>query len=140
MLPQSLQFRSKDERPGRMKIVKRFDAQMIARKKQFAAAVINDCEGEHPAKSLHAFFPPLFPAMNDYFGIGFGAKLVPGGLQLNAQLAKIIEFTVVGNPNRSILVAHRLAAGRQIYNGQTTMTECYGMAAIRSLPVRSAMP
>ena len=47
------------------------------------------------------------------------AKTVPLALEVAAQIGEVVNFAVVGNPDRAVFVAHRhVAVGRKIENGQ----------------------
>ena len=108
-------------------------------RKSSPAPVVGNHEGEHAAKALDACFSPLLPGMDNHLGIGGGAELVTGCLQLAAQLAEVIKLAVVGDPDAAVFVAHGLGAGLQVDDRQAPMTEGDGMLAMQAFPVRPAM-
>src|SRR6267154_5714420 len=71
-------------------------------------------ESEHAAQLLNALRPILFIKMNNDFGIGMSEAAMAAGLQLRAQLGKVIDLAVVDNPNGLIFVEDRLVPARQV--------------------------
>ena len=70
---------------------------------------------KHPAKSLDTGKTPLLISMDDYLGIGIGAKHVTGLKQFLFERLEIIDLTIEHEPYRFVLVGHRLvASGRKI--------------------------
>ena len=62
--------------------------------------------------------------MDDSFCVGMRTKAVPLTFKLAAQIGEVIDLTVVGNPHRSIFVAHRhMAIGGEIENGEAAASQ-----------------
>src|SRR5271155_752757 len=61
----------------------------------------------------------------DYnFGIRVGSKTVAFALQLPAKFGEVVDFAVVRDPKRAVLVAHRhVGLGRKIKNGKAAAAE-----------------
>src|SRR5437660_1932957 len=86
---------------------------------------------------------PFLVSMNDYFGVRrIGAEAMTCIDELTPEPAMIVNLAVVGDPDRSVLVRHRLrGGGTQIDNRQAPMPE--SDASVRGYPharpVRPAM-
>jgi hypothetical protein len=66
----------------------------------------------------------LFVKVDDDFRVRVGNKVVAFALQLTAKLGEIVNFAVVGDPDRAVFVAHRhVAVGRKIKNGKAAAAE-----------------
>jgi hypothetical protein len=56
------------------------------------------------------------------FGIAVCSIAVAGGFQSRTQIRVIEDFAVVDNPQRAVLIAHGLRAGRDVDDAQAAMT------------------
>src|SRR5262245_56348548 len=75
-----------------------------------AAVVQTKCEhGIEPRKGADA---PLFDGGQQDFSIALGLKFDPDMLQLDFELAEIVEFAVVGDRSATSAANHRLATAR----------------------------
>ena len=120
-LQQGLHFGRKGQLSAALAVVERLDSKMIARQKQFRRrrAQIADGKCEHAIQPIQALHTVLFVKMNHCFRVGMRAKTVPLALEVAAQIGEVVNFAVVGNPDRAVFVAHRhVAVGRKIENGQ----------------------
>src|SRR5258708_39750012 len=64
--------------------------------------------------------------MNDDFGVGMRTKTMRIGfaLKLTTQIGEVVDFAVVGDPHRPILVAHgHVAIGGKVEDGKTTASQ-----------------
>src|SRR5216684_6970836 len=64
--------------------------------------------------------------MNDDFRVGVRAKTMGVGfaLKLTPQIAEVVDFAVVGDPHRPILVAHgHVAIGGKVENRKTAAAQ-----------------
>src|SRR5690242_11899441 len=77
MLEDGLDFRSEDEQAVNNRVVKRVDAEMIARQKESPVlAVVND-KGKLAIDLVKEVHPMLFVEMKQDFDVGAGAELMP---------------------------------------------------------------
>ena len=88
---------------------------------------------------LHAIRAPCLVGVNEYFGIGSRAKPVPERLKLRPQLAKIVNFAVVNNRARPVLIPDGLTAARQINNAQPPHSQHSPGRGQQPVFIRSAM-
>src|SRR5579871_4935457 len=123
----------------RLKILKRLDAQMIARQEHDAAAIIRNREGKHAPKALNAALAPFLPGVNNDFGIRRRPERVARGLQFGPQLAEIVQLAIVGDPDLAVFVRHRLTAGDEVDDRQAAMAQSNGTMNMHALPIRTAM-
>jgi hypothetical protein len=61
--------------------------------------------------------------VNDYFGIGIGAKDMPPASQLFSQLSIVINFSIKYDPNRAVFIGNRLVASIKVYDRESAETE-----------------
>ena len=75
MRQQRFQLRAESERAiAKQGIVKRLYAEPVAGEEQRFAVAVPKGEGEHAAKALDAILTPLFPGMDDHFGVTLRAE------------------------------------------------------------------
>ena len=87
--------------------------------------------------------------MDDGLGVGRGGELVAQRDQLSAQAGEIVDLAVEDDLNLAVFVAHRLPAGREIDDGQSSMRQAYSVVTVTDIllekalaigtPVRNAM-
>jgi hypothetical protein len=78
---------------------------------------IPDREGKHAAKFIKALFAPVGVRFQDHFRVGKAAEVHALPLQLRANLAKVINLTVVDDPVAGCGIVHGLVpVGRQVEN------------------------
>src|SRR5262249_55493018 len=77
--------------------------------------------------------------VDDDLGIGCRVEAMAGSLELGSQFAKVVDFTVEDDPDRTILVVDRLVAGRQIDDAQAPHSECDPLIDPRAFVVRATM-
>src|SRR3546814_8295253 len=97
--------------------------QPVAREEQAAALMIVDREGEHTVEARQAVGAPLAPGGDDDFGIAAGAETMAAILEFGAQLAEIVDLTIIGERDELVIARHRLRAaldidGRGAENGK----------------------
>ena len=61
---------------------------------------------------LYNFIAPLFISVDDDFSIRVRAELMSGGDELGPKFLEVVDFTVEGDPDGLILIAHGLMASR----------------------------
>ena len=67
-------------------------------------------EGKHSAKPADALLPILLVGVHYGFGIAMALIAMAGGFQLRTQVRVIEDLAVVGDPEESVLVGHRLGS------------------------------
>src|ERR1700741_1853101 len=73
--------------------------------------------------------------MDDNFRVVLSIKLMPAVLEFGPQFRKVVDFTVVDDPGRAILVEHGLVAARDINNGKTAHAETRAVGDIDTFVV-----
>ena len=66
---------------------------------------------------------PLFVGVNDGLGVGARAVAMAGGFELRPDVGVVVDLAVEDDPDRAVLVRHRLMAGRQIDDAQPPVAE-----------------
>ena len=92
-------------------VIKRLDAQPIARTKEPAPLAVPDREGEHAPEKLEAVLPVFFICVQD--GLGVAAAVVPvaEGLQPGAQRGMVVDLAVEDDHEPAVATEHRLMTG-----------------------------
>ena len=88
-----------------LKEEKRLLTDMIAREKQARLRPVPDRERKHPAQVAHAVGAVLFVEMDDDFRVRGGLEFVTLGLEVAAEIKKVVDLAVKNNPNGSVFVA-----------------------------------
>jgi hypothetical protein len=94
---------------------------MVARQKQFgpARAEIAEGKGKHAIQPMNAIRTLLFVKVDYDFRIGVRGKVVAFVLQFTAKFGEVVDFAVVGDPDRAVFVAHwHVPIGRKIKDGK----------------------
>src|SRR4051812_36693965 len=82
-------------------------------------------------KPLDAADALLFVEVEDGLGVGVRPVLVALGLELGAQGGVVVDLAVVCDPDRSVLVGHRVVPrGREVDNRQPPVTEGYSLTRL----------
>src|SRR5580693_768146 len=103
-------------------IVERLDAEAVARCDQTLTALVEQHKGKHAAQARQKLLAMNIVTGEDAFGVRRGAKRPSIG-EGRAQLAVIVDFTVMGD-DRSVRPLHGLRAGRgEIDNGEPAMRQ-----------------
>src|SRR5262245_33521258 len=107
-------------------VVQRLDADTIADEPQLTRTPVPQREREHAAQPGDTVDAPLLEGMEDDFGVAvIGPPAVtPRRFELATQLAVVVNLAVVADPDRLVLVGHRLAGGwRQVDDRQAAMAK-----------------
>ena len=124
MLEDRLDLGAEEHALRQQRVVQRLDAEPIAGEEELAPARVPDREGEHPVQALDARGALLLVEVDDRLGVGRGPEAVPARLEPGAQLAVVVDLAVVGDPDRPVLVGHRLmAGGREVDDREPPMAE-----------------
>src|SRR6267142_5973474 len=109
-----LDLGSKNQAIIQLRIVKRLDAEPIARQQQLTGVFpqIQYREREHSVQPVQQLEAPLFVPMNEYLGICMRAETMAFCFQLSSQRRKVINLAVVADPHAAILITHGHVARR----------------------------
>ena len=119
--------------------MKRLHAQPITREEQALPPRIVKREGEHAVQPVEHRRAPRLPAVKQHFGIAIGAEDRALGLQLGANLLKIIDFAIVGDGDALVGGKHRLRAAAEIDDRQPAMAEADAGRRPHPRSIRPAM-
>ena len=136
VLEQALDFTAEQElaRVG-LGVVERLDAEDIACAVHFVGLGIPHDKGEHTAQHTGQLGAVLLIAVDDDLGVAVGLEDVALGLQLGAQIHKVIDLAVENADNRAILIVHGLLACSQVNDAQAAEAQCNGGAGILAADV-----
>src|SRR5207245_1188172 len=81
---------------------------------------------------------PFLIAMDEDLGVGLGGEPVAGREELLAELAVVVDLSVLDDPHRRVLVGHRLVAALDVDDRQPRHAESYAvwMDSSASRPIR----
>ena len=139
MLEQHFDFGGKSEEPAVPKVVEGFYAKAIAHAEKLFSVLIPNGVRKHAAIARYGLIAPLFVGMDAGFGIAMTLIAMSRGFEFGTNVGVIEDLAVVGNPQRVVFIAHRLAAGREIDDAQAAMTDCYLSLHVEAVGVRSAV-
>ncbi len=126
--------------PG-ARVIQRLDAEPVAGEKEAALAGVPEGEGEHAAEPMEEpLDAPRFVAVDEDLGVRRRAKPVAEREKLAAELAKVIDLTVVGEKDIVVLVGHRTGRRRrEVDDREAPVSQEDGAAVVLSLSVGAAM-
>ena len=122
-----------------MKIIKRLDAQAIARQEKLAPRLVPNGEGEHATQVLDTAGAMFFVQVQDRFRVTVRAIDVAASFQLRAVVRVVIDLSVIGDVQRAVLVGHRLMTAGHIDDAQSAMAQTDGAVDEDALIVRATM-
>src|SRR5580704_15098961 len=125
-LQQGFDFGRKGKTASLLHVVERFYSEMITCHKQSgpAGAQVANAEREHTVQAFNAVRAFLLVEVNNHFRVGLRHKSMTLHLQLMAQLGKIVDLAVVGDPDSSVFVAHgHVTAGGKVNDGKSTASK-----------------
>src|SRR5439155_17365743 len=118
----------------------RLDAEAVAGEEEPAPAGVPERKGEHSVDGGEQALAFFFIEMDDHLGVGAGAKAMAPRLQPRAQGLEAEELAVVREPDRAVLVRHRLAArGAEVEDGEPAVGEAETAVAVEALVVGPAV-
>ena len=94
MLEDALDLGCEDEAAVLLRVVKRLDAEEVARTEQLARIAVPDGEREHAAQAVEHAFAPCQIAREQDLGVGVGLELPALRLKLGAQVAVVVDLAV----------------------------------------------
>ena len=100
--------------------VHRLDAERIPHQRQSGGGLVVDRKGEHPAQPLQAGRAPGAPALQDDLGVGFGTESDASATEGVAELAVVVQLTVVAEV-QAVLAERLISGGGQIDDREPSM-------------------
>src|SRR5450755_3787082 len=88
-----------------------------------AIAQVEQGESEHAAQLVEAIFAPLFPGMDENFGVGLSGEAMAAEKQSFAQLAIVVELTVEEDGCVVSFIPDGLIAAGQIDDAEAAHAE-----------------
>ncbi|MOA47448.1 hypothetical protein D3C78_1700860 [compost metagenome] len=80
-------------------------------------------KGKHTIEFVDTILAIFLVGMNNYFRITIGLENVTLLEQVLFQLGKIVNLSVIRNPEHFIFITHRLLTIMNIDDGQSTMSQ-----------------
>ncbi len=133
---QRLDLRCEEERSPGNGVIKRFYARTVPGTEERAPALIPYSKCPHPVEPVQAVSPPLLVGVQDDTGIGRGDEPVTGSPEVFTEFGGVVDPTIKDDPERSILVCHRLPA---IADREASMRKPDGTGEAGTLTIRAAM-
>ena len=111
-------FRCENQRPVcPFGDIERLDTQPITPQHQAPLATVPYSKREHAVETRQDFFAPGLIAMYQHFGVGMvRGKDMTQRLKLSSNCPVVVNLSVKNDPDRAILIGHRLVAGVQVHN------------------------
>ena len=107
------QLRREAQLVAAVPVVERLDPVAVAREHEAAPPRVPDRDREHPAQPLGEAEPVLLVEVDERLGVAARAELVPGALELAAELRVVVDLAVLDDDAASVLVRDRLVAVRR---------------------------
>ena len=125
---------------GGLIVVERLDAEDVTRAKELAGAHVVHHEAVHATQAIDQTLSPLLIAVHEDLGVGVAVERVPRGLELGAELLKVVDLAVEHHEDRAVLVAHGLGASLgEVENGQAAETQRHAIFDMGSAHVGTAV-
>ncbi len=138
-LQERLGLRGEGELPLGERVVKRFDAEGIARNDQPLGAAVPERQGKHALELLQERIALLLVEMDDDLGIAARGELVARLLETGPQLAEVVDLAVADDDEIAVLVADRLMAAGDVDDRQPPHAEEQLIVDEATLVVGSSM-
>ena len=90
-------------------VVQRFNTERVTSHQQLLFIQVDNTQREHPVQDVEHGLALLFIQVQNHFGVGRGTKLMRL-FQLGAQLLEVVDLAVENDPQRTVLIRHRLPA------------------------------
>ena len=105
---QRLDLGRKNQRTVGLGIIQRLDPVPVPGQQQGFCPVVPECEREHAVQPLDTVGSELLVEMKQDLRVRTRDELVPFPLQLFFQLEVVVDFPVIGDPDRPGPIGHRL--------------------------------
>ena len=87
---------------GGLIVAERLDAEDVTRAKELARAHVVHHEAVHATQAIDQAFSPLLIAVHEDLGVGVAVERVPRGLELGAELLKVVDLAVEHHEDRAV--------------------------------------
>ncbi len=132
--------RGKAEASTFVRIIKRLDAETVAREHHAPAFAFCNRESEHALEALDAARPPGVVTFQNDFGVAVREEAITFALEFASQLAEIVDAAVERDCESEFAIDHRLVGrGTQIENAQTPVAERNIALRIHAACIRPTM-
>ena len=140
VLENGLGLRREAEGLGILLVAEGLLPQAIARQKELAPGGVPDGEGEHAPERIQAADPAFLVEVEDHLRVGVGAEPVAPSHEVGPEVLEIVDLPVEDDPDRAVLVRHRLVAGgAEIDDAETPVREAHRPLAVDPGIVWAAM-
>jgi hypothetical protein len=136
---QRLDLAGEDDPAPVLGVVKRPHPQPIAGQRQSPAARVPQPDGELSVEPRERLLAPGLVGVDDHLGVAGRPEGVPQRLQFGAQLAVVEDLAVERHPQRAVLVAQRLLAGREVDDRQPGVGQPGPLVPVDPKFIRSAV-
>ena len=92
-----------------------------------------------PRSSFTHLGAVLLVGVDDHLGVAASGEPVAEPLEPLPQLPEVVDLAVERDPDRPVLVAHRLVAAGQIQDGEPALAQRHGPVDVVALVVRPAV-
>ena len=120
-------------------VVERLDPVRIASEHQPPALRVPERDREHPAQPLGEALAVLLVQVHEHLGVAARREPVPGPLELEPELAVVVELAVLNDRDPAVLVRDRLVARREVDDGEAPGSEADAPVEVRAVGVRPAL-
>ena len=134
---EGLGLRAEDETildPG---VVERLDPHPVPSHEETAAGVVPDGKGEHAVQVVDAGIAMLLVEVQDDLRVGTGPEAVSGLLEAGAVLFVIVDLTVVGDPDRPVLIGHWLGTAIKIDDAEAPVGQSHLVGEVKTFSIRA---
>ena len=134
-----LRLRGEGEEPRPVVVEERLLARAVAREQQAALARVPQREGEHAVELRDGSIALLLVEVQDHLAVALALEAV-AALEAAPQLAEVVDLAVEDEPQRAVLVRHRLARGvGEVDDREPPMAEPDRAFEVNALAVRPAV-
>ena len=106
-----------------MSVVQRLDPEAIARQHESSLSAVPESDREHAAQAVDEAWTMLLVEMHQDFRVAPGRESVTARLERLHELLVVVDFPVLDDPDRFVLVADRLVAAGEIDDRQAPRGE-----------------
>ena len=121
------------------RVVERLLPQAVAVEEKAAAPIVPQSNGEHAVQALDEGGPLLLVEVDEDFGVGAGAEMVPLRLELGTEVGIVVDLAVEDRPHRAVLVRDRLPAIGEADDAQAAVAHAERAAEVEPVLVGAAV-
>jgi hypothetical protein len=136
-----LDLRAEDQRPARGQgVVEGLDADPVAEEEELVSPLVPEGKGEHTPEAVQkGRRTPFLVGVDERLGVGLGGHGVAPGDELVADLGEVVGLSVVGDPDRAVLVGQGLVPGDQVDDAQAAVAQADPLVDVDALVVGAAV-